>query len=243
MNRRITIAQVLLQKPCEAYPLDVLWELAPRGSLTVWEILHLEIPVKDRLWAVLREDVLPVAVLHELACRYAERVLYKERAAGREPDPRSWTAVAAKRAWVRGEISDKQLLKIKDAARAAYDEADEAAYADASWAAHADDETCAPAVVEARKAARAAWAAEAAWAAANFLDADLNFIDSYDYADNAYDVYVDALNIYRLKYGGNNDGAAADAYINARASARIDARRDRLEELKMLLKETNDERN
>jgi hypothetical protein len=47
--------------------------------------------------------------LHEFACWCAGQALLKEREAGREPDPRSWAAVEAKRKWLRGEITDKEL--------------------------------------------------------------------------------------------------------------------------------------
>lgn len=54
-------------------------------------------------------------VLHEFACWCAEQALLRERAAGREPDPRCWAAVKAKRTWLRGEIDDATL----EAARSA----------------------------------------------------------------------------------------------------------------------------
>lgn len=67
--------------------------------------------------------------LHEFACETAERLLLAERAAGREPDPRSWAAVAAKRAWLRGELDDTALDAARSAARsAAWD-----AGGDAAW--------------------------------------------------------------------------------------------------------------
>lgn len=60
------------------------------------------------------------AVLHEFAVWCAERALERERAAGREPDPRSWAALDAKRRWLRGEISDEDLARIASAAARAY---------------------------------------------------------------------------------------------------------------------------
>ena len=53
--------------------------------------------------------------LHEFACWCEERALTSERNAGREPDPRSWRAIAVKRAWLDGRATDAEL----DAARAA----------------------------------------------------------------------------------------------------------------------------
>jgi len=75
----------------------------------------MDIPAEDRLWAVLR--MVPDPILHEFACRIAEAVLMRERRAGREPDPRSWAAIDAKRKWLRGEIGDKELHAAWEAAR------------------------------------------------------------------------------------------------------------------------------
>ena len=98
------------------------------------------VSVEDRLWAVLREEFIPAAILHEFACRCAEKALELVP----NPDPRSVEAIEAKRKWLRGEITDDELAAARDAARAA-------AWA-AAWAA-------------ARDAARdAVW--DAAWDAA-----------------------------------------------------------------------------
>lgn len=82
-------------------------------------------------------------LLHEFGCWCAEQALLNERASGREPDPRSWEAIAAKRAWLSGTMSDGQL----QAASAA------------SWAA------ASAAVWKAASAAARAAAIAAAWAA------------------------------------------------------------------------------
>lgn len=73
-------------------------------SLCDWEVL----PAKDRLWLLLREEIIPGHLLHELACRFAEHVLPTwERM--HPQDTRPHEAIAAKRAWMRGEITDEQL--------------------------------------------------------------------------------------------------------------------------------------
>jgi len=111
--------------------------------------------------------------LHEFACWCAERALLRERDAGREPDPRSWDAVEAKRAWLRGEIDDKALAAAAYAAWATAAAARAAVYAaaaavdaavDAAWATAAAAR--AAAVDAAVDAARAA-ARDAAWAEQN----------------------------------------------------------------------------
>jgi hypothetical protein len=73
----------------------------------------------DRLWVVLRPDLVPGRVLHEFACVCAERALTREREAGREPDPRTWAAITVKRRWLCGEATDVELAAARDAARAA----------------------------------------------------------------------------------------------------------------------------
>ena len=86
----------------------------------------------------------------------AERALKRERKAGREPDPRSWAAVRAARAYADGEIDKTQLAAAWDAAwvaagAAAWDAARAAAW-DAAW--------------DAARAAAWAAAGAAAWDAA-----------------------------------------------------------------------------
>jgi hypothetical protein len=95
-------------------------------------------------------DVAPI--LHEFACWCAEGALRLVK----NPDPRSVAAIAAKRAWLRGEITEKELAAARAAAWAA---AEAAAWAAAEAAARAAAWTAAEAA--ARAAARAA-----AWAAA-----------------------------------------------------------------------------
>ena len=75
---------------------------------------------------------LPEHILHHFACDCAERALLRERAAGREPDPRSWEAVRIKRRWVEGRATDQELGAARDAAGAARAWAAEAAW-DAAW--------------------------------------------------------------------------------------------------------------
>ena len=70
-------------------------------------------------------------VLHEFACQVAEQLL---GAAGVK-NVRSWDAIDAKRAWLRGDISDAKLGKVWDAALAVWDEARYAASTDARYAA------------------------------------------------------------------------------------------------------------
>jgi len=118
--------------------------------LTALQILDLDIPAEDRLWAVLREELIDPRALRLFACREAELALNRVQRRGGAVDPRSREAIRVARRYANGMASDEEL----DAARAAADAA--RAAADAARAA-------------ARDAARAAEAAarDAAWAAAD----------------------------------------------------------------------------
>jgi hypothetical protein len=147
VERSVTLEDVLSWGPCSYYTRDRLIGLAAgRGRITAREILDLGIPAEDRLWAALREVLIPAAILHEFACRCAEAALHRERERGHEPDPRCWRAIEVKRAWLRGEASDVELAAARaaawavawDAARAAARAAAWAAARDAAWAAARD---------------------------------------------------------------------------------------------------------
>lgn len=158
------------------------------GQADALDILRLKrISATDRLWAVLREEFVPANLLHEFACRVAERAL----ALVDNPDPRSVEAIEAKRKWLRGEITDAELHAACDAARnaarAACDAAQDAAWAaqDAAWAAWA--------------AACAAWAAawatarDAAWATAWAAARDAALTAALDAETATWDAQVDML--------------------------------------------------
>jgi hypothetical protein len=118
-------------------------------------------------------------ILHEFGCRCAEHVLRRYG----NGDERSWAAIAAKRAWLREEITDGELAAARDAARvaawaaawaAARDAARVAAWAaaeDAAWAAEAAARAAASAARAAASAARAAARAAASAARVAAWDA------------------------------------------------------------------------
>ena len=125
---------------------------AMRDEWSALDVLALDgVSNKDKLWAVLREEFIDAPVLHEYACRCAEYAL----TFAREPDSRSIAAIEAKRKWLRGEISNDDLIAARAAAARAA-----AAWAAAAWAANAWAANAA--------ANAAAWAAacDAAWTAA-----------------------------------------------------------------------------
>ena len=89
------------------------------GRMSALDILNLDdISAENKLWSVLREEFIPAPILHEFACVCAEHALTLID----NPDPRSVKAIEVKRAWMRGEATDKEL----DTARYAACDADAA---------------------------------------------------------------------------------------------------------------------
>ena len=98
-----------------------------RDEWTAIDILRLDdVNAEDRLWLVLREELIDAPILHEFACRCADRAIARIEM----PDSRSVEVIEAKRKWLRGEISDDA----RAAARAAARDAARAAERAASWA-------------------------------------------------------------------------------------------------------------
>ena len=118
MMKTITYEQFLKFNPCylddpkKKALMDSIAQRRERWSAL--DILELsEIPAEDRLWAVLREALIDAPLLHEFACRCAERALSRAKT----PDPRSLRAIEVKRAWLRGEATDEELVTARDAVR------------------------------------------------------------------------------------------------------------------------------
>lgn len=141
-----------------------------RDEWSALDILRLDdVAADDRLWLVLREELIDAQILHEFACRCADRAIARIG----KPDSRSVAAIEAKRKWLRGEISDDELDAAWDAAlaaaratergaaRAAAMAAARAAEMDAKWSA-----ALASAWADARSAAKAT---ESAWQIAELM--------------------------------------------------------------------------
>jgi hypothetical protein len=151
-NRRgpmkITVARMMGYHPCAAYPRDrveALW--AGRDALDALEILALDIPAMDRIWAVTRRGVAPADVLSQWAQTTADRAVRTHALNCGIAAVEQWAT-----RWLNGEDRSSE-----EAA---------AAWA-AAWAAEA------VAVAGAVDAAEAtsAWASAAAWAAWAAADA------------------------------------------------------------------------
>lgn len=105
---------------------------AMRDEWSALDILRLdEVDAEDRLWLVLREELIDAPILHEFACRCADRALARIEM----PDSRSVEAIEAKRKWLRREIPEEAMDAARDAARAAARAAEWAAAWSAAWAA------------------------------------------------------------------------------------------------------------
>lgn len=87
---------------------------AQKERWTALDILALDdVDAENKLWAVLREELIDARILHEFACWCAEDALNHVENA----DERSWNAIKVKRAWLRGEASDEELAVAWHAAR------------------------------------------------------------------------------------------------------------------------------
>ena len=97
---------------------------AIRNEWTALDVLNLpDVYADDKLWSVLREEFIDAPILHEFACRCAEYAL----SFADNPDPRSIAAIEAKRKWLRGEITNKELYAAQVAAEDAAEDAAQAA--------------------------------------------------------------------------------------------------------------------
>lgn len=78
------------------------------GKATALDILALnQVPEKERLYFVLREEFIGEPLLNEIASRYAERIL-KKAGVGKEC---CWNLLRAKRDWLDGKIQSEELDK------------------------------------------------------------------------------------------------------------------------------------
>lgn len=144
--RTFTRADVISWKPCHGKTKTLRIMRGLLRVMTALDVLrHERATPQDRLWCVLRPEVLSDRTMRLFAAWCARTALEAERAAGREPDPRSWVAIDVAELYALRQASEAELC----AARAA-------AYAAARAAAYAADAAAADA---ARAAAYAAYAA------------------------------------------------------------------------------------
>lgn len=154
----ITADMIIGWHPCEDWPEERIRKICPAKGASPLKIARArQLSVADRLWLLLREDVLGHRLCHEIAADYAERVLpIFERE--RPDDTRMRDCIEVRRRYARGEAAAGEMA----AARAAASSAAGAAAWDAAGAARAAAWDAAR--VAAGDAARyAAGVAERAW--------------------------------------------------------------------------------
>jgi hypothetical protein len=149
-----TIDDIRSWKPCY----DPGRHLSEGWRGTAIDLLKLDtIPPQDRLWVVLREDVLDAKTLRLFGVWCARQIEHLLT------DDRSKQAIEVAERFANGQATDQELAAAKTAAVAAARAADAVARAADAWAA---DAAAAAARAAARAADAAAWAADAAaWAA------------------------------------------------------------------------------
>jgi len=155
--RRATLADVISWGPCEEYTEARIRRLFGRRKyMDALRIAALDIPVEDRIWAAIH--LLDDRQQRLWGCDCAERALFRERDAGREPDPRSWEAIRVSRLYANGEATLEELAAARAAAGAAWSAADAAARAaaGAAWDAAGDARAAAGAAAWSAGDARAA---------------------------------------------------------------------------------------
>jgi hypothetical protein len=123
--KSVTVNDVMSWEPCyiEDFGEDkarmMITDLfAGRETLTVIDMLRLDIPAQDRLWAVLREDCVDDRTLRLFACDCAERVLPLYEAEYPDDD-RPRKAIETARRYADGQATEDELAAARAAARAA----------------------------------------------------------------------------------------------------------------------------
>jgi len=163
------ITREQLRRCGAGYTDDRIATLVPADGLSPLEFAALDIPAEDRLWVLLRKDIIPARELRLLACGWAEGAC---RAAGWD-DQRSLEAIAVARRFAVGEASEAELVEAWAAAWEARSEAWSSS--SSAWSPRG---AAAEAAVAASSANRDAWSsswwsvAGAAWLTADAEEAD-----------------------------------------------------------------------
>ena len=161
IKKRLTVDDIMGWVKCSDWTLDrVKKKFGDRKSVTPLQLARARgIESEDKLWILLRPEIIPEKELHLLGCDIAESVLHIFEA--KYPgDKRPRKAIEAKRLWVTGKISDEKLAATRAAAWAAAWPAARDAARDARDAARAAAGAAWPAAWDAAR--DAAWAARAA---------------------------------------------------------------------------------
>ena len=155
----ITPDTIMAWNPCEDYPRERVEQIIGNRK-TPLECLDLDIPPEDRLWLVLRPDVIPARELRLLACSFALEVLPLFEAQYPD-DRRPRAAIEAAQGFARGNATALERAAMAAANAAAKTASWAAAMAAATAASRAADLDAANAAARAAASA-ATWAARAA---------------------------------------------------------------------------------
>jgi hypothetical protein len=112
------ITRELLRQWNACWTDDAIADVVPVDGLTPAELVNLpSVSAEDKLWVVLREEIIPAQVLREFACDVAEEALNALEERGNRVDPRSKNAIAVSRKYARGGATQEQLSAARNAAR------------------------------------------------------------------------------------------------------------------------------
>ena len=124
----VTVADVMKWQPCGWDGADngknytearVCALFAGRKRLTALDVLALDIPVEDRLWAVLREELIDACTLRLFGCDCAERDLARRKKSGETIRPEDRAAIRVSRRYAVGKATLTELAAAGAAAGAA----------------------------------------------------------------------------------------------------------------------------
>jgi len=135
MTKLITVEKILSWNPCPEWRDPDRIRSVVGDGMSVLELLRTNIKPEDRLWVVLRKELLDARILRLFACDCAEMALTRERDKGKEPDPRSWESVRVARLYAKGEATREELSAVSSAAWSAAWCAACSAARDAAWSA------------------------------------------------------------------------------------------------------------
>jgi len=113
--KTVTLKDVMNWNPC--YIEERIKELfAGRETLSAIEILDLDIPAEDRVWALLHNEFFSERELQELACDFAESTLhiYEEKYPN---DDRPRVVIETARRYIRGRATKEELDTVRYAAQ------------------------------------------------------------------------------------------------------------------------------
>jgi hypothetical protein len=106
-----TLRDLISWKPCYGWTEQRIYEFAQgKEEWTAKEILELELSDRDKLWLVLRPELLPDLTLHHASCDFAEHCVETWNVTSSQ-NQRVTQVLDAKRAWMFGADNEKGLIE------------------------------------------------------------------------------------------------------------------------------------